>query len=88
MPGSGINPETVAEILRALLPYGLQEIHLSGGGWHDGASQHRPDGFGMGTGHLATEWALWKTDASIVQRVREIADKVSREYKDHPWSAK
>ena len=49
MPGAGINARTVQPVLAALLPLGVRAVHLSGGGWVDGAAgRHRPEGMGMG----------------------------------------
>jgi copper homeostasis protein len=73
LPGSGINAETVGSVLDALLPLGLQGIHLSGAGWVEGGMLHRREGMGMGVGGEG-EWAVWTTDERMVREVREIAD--------------
>ncbi|KAG5647745.1 hypothetical protein DXG03_008468 [Asterophora parasitica] len=73
LPGSGINPETVGPILDALLPLGLREIHLSGGGWIQGDMAFKREGMGMGVGGDG-EWGVWTTDGVKVREVREIAD--------------
>ncbi|TFK77403.1 copper homeostasis protein cutC [Pluteus cervinus] len=85
LPGSGINPETIRPILDALLPCGLQEIHLSGGAWEDGGMKYRPEGMGMGVGGQG-EWGIWKTDENKIRRVRAIADEIYEELSAGPAS--
>lgn len=79
LPGSGVNASTVRSVLEALLPYGLQEIHLSGGVWEDGGMKHRPEGMGMGIGGRG-DWGVWKTDEQKIREVRLIVDAISREF--------
>ncbi|KAF8215853.1 copper homeostasis CutC domain-containing protein [Mycena galopus ATCC 62051] len=78
LPGSGINADTVGPILDALLPRGLMEIHLSGGGWEGGGMVHRRNGLGMGIGE--SEWSVWITSEDKVRSVRRFADAVWAEY--------
>jgi len=73
MPGSGINGETIEAILEALLPYGLLEVHLSGGRWIDSGMTFRRVGMGMGIGGDA-EWGIWRTLVPLVVRVREVTE--------------
>lgn len=71
MPGSGVNPQTAAEIIRQLP--GLRDLHMSGGAWKPGVSEYRPTGFGMGVdGH---EWEVWETSADNVAKVLGIAQE-------------
>lgn len=76
LPGSGINANTVGAVLDSLLPFGLREIHLSGGGWTEGNMEYRHEGMGMGVGE--GEWGVWKTQEQKVRAVRLIADDVHR----------
>ncbi|KAH9980496.1 copper homeostasis CutC domain-containing protein [Russula compacta] len=73
LPGAGINPGTIRNALDYLLPYGLKEIHLSGGRWVDGRMVHRPVGMGMGV-NPEKEWDIWLTDGEIIREVRFITD--------------
>ncbi|KAG5722786.1 Copper homeostasis protein cutC like protein [Termitomyces sp. T112] len=79
LPGSGVNPTTITPILDALLPLGLQEIHLSGSHWIDGGMSFRREGMGMGAGGEG-EWGIWMVDREKVSEVREIADKYWESY--------
>lgn len=79
MPGSGINSKTIRSILDALLPHGLEEVHLSGGRWIEGNMMHRPSDMGMGVSR-EVEWSIWRTVEGSVREVRRICDKVSQEY--------
>ncbi|KAG6817939.1 hypothetical protein H0H87_012407 [Tephrocybe sp. NHM501043] len=74
IPGSGINPITVAPILDTLLPFGLQEIHLSGSRWIQGDMKFKREGMGMGVGGDG-EWGVWIVDGEKVSEVRNIADE-------------
>ena len=56
--GSGINPRTVGPLLNELLPCGLREVHLSGGGWTPSNTEFRRKGMDMGVGGDG-EWAIW-----------------------------
>lgn len=76
LPGAGINPGTIRHVLDNLLPYGLKEVHLSGGKWVDGRMVHRPVGMGMGASE-ETEWAVWLTDGDKIREVRNVADSAS-----------
>lgn len=73
LPGSGINPKTIGIILDALLPLGLQEVHLSAGSWVPSNMVYRPDGMGMGVGGEG-EWGVWRTKEEIVREVRQAVD--------------
>ncbi|KAI0078853.1 hypothetical protein K474DRAFT_1690101 [Panus rudis PR-1116 ss-1] len=73
MPGSGINQQTVGPLLEELLPLGLQEVHLSAGGWLPSGMRHRPEGMEMGIPGEG-EWAIWQTDEHSVRAVREAVD--------------
>ncbi|KAJ7070727.1 copper homeostasis CutC domain-containing protein [Mycena amicta] len=74
LPGSGINSETVRPVLDALLPLGIKELHLSGGGWVGGGMLYRRDNMGMGSGE--SEWSIWVTSEAKVRNVRHVADEV------------
>ncbi|KAJ7754946.1 copper homeostasis CutC domain-containing protein [Mycena maculata] len=74
LPGSGINPETVGPVLDALLPFGLLEIHLSGGSWVESGMVHRQGGLGMGVGE--NEWKVWETSEAKVREVRGLVSVV------------
>jgi len=76
LPGSGISPYTVRSVLLELLPLGLSQIHMSGGRWIPGESQHRKDGMGMGVGE--SEWAVWRTHEENVREVVEIISETCR----------
>jgi copper homeostasis protein len=80
LPGSGINPTNVLAFIKELLPYGLREIHLSGGRWIPSRADRdgRPTGMGMGVGE--NEWGIWRTDEEIIRQVREIVDKEWNEF--------
>ena len=78
LPGSGINPVTVGSLVQELLPWGLNEIHLSAGGWVPGAMEYRPGGMGMGVGGEG-EWGIWRTSEEIVRQVRTIVDDAQRQ---------
>ncbi|KAJ7170203.1 copper homeostasis CutC domain-containing protein [Mycena filopes] len=78
LPGSGINSDTVGVLLDALLPQGVMELHLSGGGWEESEMAHRKAGLGMGVG--ASEWGVWVTSEAKVRAVRRFADAVWAEY--------
>ncbi|KAF8258581.1 copper homeostasis CutC domain-containing protein [Lactarius quietus] len=73
LPGAGINPGTIRGVLDSLLPYGLREVHMSGGRWTSSEMVHRPECMGMGTS-VQTEWGIWLTDGDTVREVRSIAD--------------
>lgn len=73
LPGSGINAASVGAILDSLSPYGLREIHLSGGSWNEGGMEYRREGLGMGVGREG-EWGVWMTAEENVREVRKIAD--------------
>ena len=60
-------------MLSNLLPYGLTEVHLSGGQWRKGAMVYRHDGLGMGAGS-GHDWDVWHTEEAAVRAVREAVD--------------
>ncbi|KAL1757281.1 copper homeostasis CutC domain-containing protein [Schizophyllum commune] len=72
LPGSGISPDTAGEVLEALVPHGLTELHMSGGVWEEGTMDFRRPDMGMGAG---SEWGVWRTQADRVRAVRAIADE-------------
>ena len=76
LPGAGINPRTVRDVLNHLLPYGLKEIHLSGGRWVDGQMVHRRAGMGMGAS-VEREWSVWLTDGDVIQEVRNTTNNLA-----------
>jgi hypothetical protein len=75
MPGSGINADTIHDVLSTLLPHGLREVHLSAGTWVPSAMRFRRPDMGMGVGG-AGEWGIWRTRESIVRAVRTAIDDV------------
>lgn len=77
--GSGINPRTIEPLLAELLPCGLREIHLSGGGWVPSDMEFRREGMGMGVGGDG-EWGVWRTDEGRVKEVRMLVDKAWQDY--------
>jgi copper homeostasis protein len=73
LPGAGINPGTIRNVLDRLLPYELKGVHLSGGRWVEGGMVHRPEGMGMGVS-AESQWGVWQTDGNAIREVRRIAD--------------
>ena len=73
LPGAGINPGTILHVLDNLLPYGLKEVHLSGGKWVEGQMVHRPMGMGMGA-NGEKDWKVWLSDGDKIREVRTVAD--------------
>ena len=59
--------------MNELLPCGLREVHLSGGGWTPSNTEFRRKGMGMGVGEDG-EWAVWRTSEDNVRAVREAVD--------------
>jgi len=79
MPGSGLNATTLPPILHALIPLGVREVHLSGGGWRPGgATEFRREGMGMGAGG-EHEWSVWKTSEENVRAARKVCDTIWEE---------
>ncbi|KAH7916461.1 copper homeostasis CutC domain-containing protein [Hygrophoropsis aurantiaca] len=74
-PGSGINASTLPVLCKALLPYRLDEIHLSGGEWAESAMRWRPQDMGMGTGGNG-DWGIWRTSEEAIRAVRTVADTI------------
>lgn len=79
MAGSGINENTLAPLLKVLLPAGLREIHLSGGEWVASDMVFKRSGMGMGIDGDA-EWGIWRTQDDQVRKVREISDSMWNEF--------
>jgi copper homeostasis protein CutC len=73
LPGAGVNPGSIRAVLDSLLPYGLKEIHMSGGRWSESEMVYRSEGMGMGAS-VQREWGIWQTDGNSVREVRSIAD--------------
>ncbi|KAI9438441.1 copper homeostasis CutC domain-containing protein [Lactarius psammicola] len=73
LPGAGINPASIRNVLDNLLPYGLREVHMSGGRWTESEMVHQPEGMGMGAS-VQNDWGIWLTDGNTVREVRGIAD--------------
>ncbi len=79
MPGSGLNAATLPPILRTLIPLGVREVHLSGGGWRPGgATGFRREGMGMGAGG-EHELSVWETSEENVRAAREVCDTIWEE---------
>ena len=77
--GSGVNAHTIGPLLRELLPCGLREVHLSGGGWIPSEMAFRREGMGMGVGGDG-EWGVWRTNQERIHDVRGLADAAWKEY--------
>lgn len=77
--GSGINTRTVGPLLSELLPCGLREVHLSGGGWTSSEMTFRREGMGMGIGGDG-EWGVWRTDKQRIREVRGLVDAAWNEF--------
>ena len=77
--GSGVNPRTIGPLLQELLPCGLREVHLSGGGWIASEMEFRREGMGMGIGGDG-EWGIWRTDEDRVRDVRRQVDEAWKEF--------
>ena len=77
--GSGVNPRTIGPLLQELLPCGLREVHLSGGGWIASEMEFRREGMGMGIGGDG-EWGIWRTDEDRVRDVRRQVDQAWKEF--------
>ncbi|KAI0756343.1 copper homeostasis CutC domain-containing protein [Daedaleopsis nitida] len=77
--GSGVNVGTVDLLMGELLPCGLREIHLSGGGWVPSEMAFRRGGMGMGV-EGAGEWGIWRTDEEKIRKVRYIVDDCWKGY--------
>jgi copper homeostasis protein len=73
LPGAGINPGSIQQVLDSLLPCGLKEVHLSGGRWIDGGMIHRPEDMGMGAS-AEGQWGIWQTDENVIREVRGMTD--------------
>jgi len=79
LPGSGINPSTVPQLLYDLLLLGLREVHLSGGSWVEGGTEFRRDGMGMGVSGSG-EWGIWRTNEESVRQVRKAINEAWQKY--------
>ncbi|KAH9070703.1 copper homeostasis CutC domain-containing protein [Lactarius deliciosus] len=73
LPGAGINPGSIRRVLDDLLPYGLREVHMSGGRWTESEMIHRSEGMGMGAS-VENDWGIWLTDGVAIREVRSIVD--------------
>lgn len=73
LPGSGINTNTVHNIVQHSWWKAFREIHLSAGGWNGSFMTFRKENMGMGAGGNH-DWQVWRTDRNVVARVREIAE--------------
>lgn len=82
MPGSGLNASTLPTLLRALLPLGVREIHLSGGEWVPSEMEYRRDSMGMGAGEV-NEWSVWRTSEEKVRAAREVCDAIWKEFENN-----
>ena len=78
LPGSGINGQNVNQLLEALVPLGLKEIHMSGGMWVESAASFRREDMRMGVGQ--NEWNVWRTQGDKVREVRYALDSHSQEH--------
>lgn len=87
LPGAGINPDTVGPLLEGLSPYGLREVHLSGGEWQPSEMAFRRDGMGMGMGGDG-EWGIWRTKEEAVKTVRQVADAFQEARREQTAAAK
>lgn len=77
--GSGVNARTIGPLLGELLPCGLREVHLSGGGWVPSEMEFRREGLGMGVGGDG-EWGIWRTDEGNIRAVRGLVDDAWRDF--------
>ena len=75
MPGSGVNLNTIETILSELLPYGLTNVHLSGGGWFESRMHFRKYDMGMGVNN--GEWGVWMTDEGVIREIRQKVDNIA-----------
>jgi copper homeostasis protein len=73
MVGSGVSPESVSTILTELSPYGLRELHMSGGEWKAGEMIWKRAGMGMGA-VPSREWDVWRSSTDKIQIVRKVLD--------------
>ena len=83
LPGSGISPTSIKDVLDSLLPQGLKEVHLSAGGWIPSAMRFRKKDMGMDVGG-GGEWGIWRTSESVVRAVREIVDEMVPQEEEPP----
>ncbi len=60
-------------MLDNLLPYGLREVHMSGGRWTESEMTHRSEGMGMGAS-VQNDWSIWLTDGNAIREVKSIVD--------------
>jgi copper homeostasis protein len=75
MPGSGIGPTSVRLLIAELLPFGLSEVHMSGGEWVLGAAEWKKAGMGMGVTEERA-WDIWKSSFEKISAVRCALDSV------------
>lgn len=79
--GSGVNARTIGPLLEELLPCGLREVHLSGGGWVASEMGFRRPGLGMGIGGDG-EWGVWRTSEERIREVRTLADAAWKDFEE------
>lgn len=79
--GSGVNAHTIGPLLEELLPYGLREVHLSGGAWVPSEMEFRRPDLGMGVGGDG-EWGVWRTSEERIREVRALADVAWTEFRE------
>jgi copper homeostasis protein len=75
MPGSGISPTSVGLLLADLLPFGLSEVHMSGGEWVSGTAEWKKAGMGMGVTEERA-WDIWKSSSEKISGVRRVLDSI------------
>lgn len=79
LPGSGINFNTVAQVVKTLWPLGITEYHLSGGREQAQPVPRKgkqPASMRMGPN------TIWMTESDVVLSVRNIAETVIHELDD------
>ncbi|PVG00933.1 hypothetical protein CPB86DRAFT_805581 [Serendipita vermifera] len=76
MPGSGINSTSIGIIATELLPFGLSEVHMSGGEWVEGTAKWKKTGMGMGVTE-GKAWNIWKSSFDKISAVRQALDSIS-----------
>ncbi|KAG8931037.1 hypothetical protein FRC02_003311 [Tulasnella sp. 418] len=76
LPGSGINVNTIEELVRSLWPIGGKEFHMSGGSYTEGEMREVGKKDGMGMGEDGKAWKIWRTDANAVKEVKRVIEAV------------
>lgn len=84
MPGSGINANTIKNVIEALWPLGITEYHLSGGQviQRQEGSESR-----VGAGRSLEEMGMgssgvWMTQAGVLREVRRVATQTIEDLRD------